>query len=116
MEEVERWVKLISGINNNKLDSAYWERNQLVCLLSKVFPSWLEKHPESDEAWEKDWTNIVFIQLPTGNACWHIHDRELSYFDHLSHKEGNSWDGSSTPEKYKKILSIKPMRDDGSSM
>lgn len=84
-------------------DGAYWERNQLVAALSKVFPSWLEKHPAEDKAWEDDWRNIVFIQLPTGQASWHIHDSELKNFAHLQQKEGNSWDGHSVEEKYKRI-------------
>ena len=80
-------------------DLAYWERNQLVCYLSKLFPAWLEKHPE-DPNWEKDWRNIVFIQLPEDLASWHIHDSELKYFDHLKFREGNSWNGHTLEEKY----------------
>ena len=62
---------------------AYWERNQLVAHLSKIYPSWLEKHPEEDISWEADWRNIVFIKTPGGQCSWHIHDSELPYFPHL---------------------------------
>ena len=81
-------------------DFAYWERNQLVLYLTKLFPSWLEIHPREDEKWESDWRNIVFVKFPEGLYSWHIHDSEIPYFKHLKFKEGNSWDGSTTQEKY----------------
>lgn len=84
-------------------DLAYWERNQLVRYLSKLFPSWLERHPSDDVEWEDDWRNIVFIQFPETLACWHIHDFEFDYFNHLEFHEGNSWDGSSLQMKYEKL-------------
>lgn len=87
-------------------DQAYWERNQLLALLTHEYVSWLEKHPESDKEWEDEWRNIVFISFPVGDYSWHIHDSEIKYFSHLEFKEGNSWDGSSTQEKYNKIRII----------
>ena len=88
-------------------DGAYSERNKLVSALSKLFPSWLEQHPEEDEEWEDDWRTIVFIQLPTGQASWHLHDSEINQFFHLEKKVGNSWDGHTTEEKYKRLGSLK---------
>ncbi len=84
-------------------DLAYWERNQLVLYLTKLFPSWLERHPIEDFEWEDDWRNIVFIDTPEGIFSWHIHDFEYEYFNHLNYREGNSWDGSSTEQKYNKL-------------
>ena len=49
-------------------DNAYWERNQLVAALSKIFPAHLAKHPEEDKEWDEDWRTIVVIKLPT-EAC-----------------------------------------------
>jgi hypothetical protein len=84
-------------------DQAYWERNQLVCYLSKLFPSWIEYHPEQDIKWEKDWQNIVFIKFPEGIFSWHIHISEIFDFGHLRVFQGNSWDGTTTDEKYNKL-------------
>lgn len=84
-------------------DLAYWERNQLVAHLSKIYPSWLERHPAEDVAWEAEWRNIVMIETPGGQCSWHIHDSETCYFQHLTLSEGNSWDGHSTEEKYKRL-------------
>jgi len=87
-------------------DTAYSERDMLVCLISKLFPSHLERHPSSDESWEDDWRWIVFVELPTGQATWHIHDSELSWFDHLQRTDGNTWDGHTTSEKYCRVERI----------
>jgi len=81
-------------------DLAYWERNQLLLYLTNLFPAWIERHPSSDIEWENDWRNIIFIKFPEGFFSWHIHDFEYDYFKHLDFKEGNSWDGKSTDEKY----------------
>lgn len=85
---------------------AYGERNKLVAALSKLFPSSIERHPDN-EVWEADWRWIVFIDLPTGQITYHIHDSELVNYNHL-HTEGRKWDGHSTDEKYKRIAALVP--------
>jgi hypothetical protein len=87
-------------------DGAYAERDRLVAALSKVFPSHLARHPESDETWDDDWRWIVCIHLPDGQATWHIHDSEFKWFSHLR-QENNHWDGHTTEEKYKRLGSLK---------
>lgn len=84
-------------------DAAYSERDRLVCALSKLLPSHIERHPDSDITWEDDWRWIVFVQFPAGQASWHIHDSELYWFDHLERRDGNSWDGHTAAEKYARI-------------
>ncbi len=86
---------------------AYWERNQLVSALSKLFPAWMEKHPDSDTSWDEEWRYIIFIELPTGQASWHIHDSEFKSFQHLTYKNVCSWDGHTTEEKYKRLSQLK---------
>lgn len=86
-------------------DQAYWERNQLVILLSKIFPSHLCKHDEKDLNWEKDWRWIVCVHTPHGQCAWHIHDSERHYFVHLPIKT-NHWDGHTTEQKYDRLRSF----------
>jgi hypothetical protein len=83
-------------------DGAYSERNKLVAALSKLFPAWLAQHSPEDTGWESDWRNIVFIQLPTGQASWHIHDSEIELFTHLP-AGPNAWDGHTNEEKYARV-------------
>lgn len=93
--------KLILELQHDK-NNAYHERDMLVALISKVFPSYLAKHDPTDESWDKEWTNIVYVNLPTGQCSWHIKDNELPLFNHLSYSE-NNWDGHTTVEKYIRI-------------
>ena len=105
-------------------DQAYWERNQLVAALSKLYPAWLSRHEESDTAWEQDWRWIVFIEIPTRWAygdqrnifpeklqyetrqvSFHIHDSELQYFRHLEERL-NTWDGHTSEEKFSRLKNI----------
>lgn len=102
VEDLEKELIEIEKVKNN----AYRERNELVALISKLFPAYKTRHPE-DEEWEDDWRWIIVIDLPTGQVSWHIHDDEISLFSHL--QEGvNSWDGHDNKEKYKRIRRFKP--------
>jgi len=102
-------------------ENAYWERNQLVAALSKIYPSWLGRHV--GEVWEDDWRNIVFIEIPTEELfakyvqggfmrkmkrqlSWHIHDSDLKYFSHLKYGE-EKWDGHTTEEKYERLSNLR---------
>lgn len=121
-------MKKLKGYKDFKMfskDQAYWERNQLVCALSKIYPSWMELHPYKDKSWDKDWRNIVFIEIPVRcepmnfyPACmepwhtrsmqmsWHLHKDDVVYFKHLKKRRGNSWDGHTTEEKYERLKFI----------
>lgn len=84
-------------------NTAYKERNLLVSLLSKIYPSYLCK--DKSEFVVKEWENIVFIILPTGQTSWHIHEDELNMFNHLEYKD-NDWDGHNNELKYERILNV----------
>lgn len=105
----ERLLAARCEVLERQKNGAYSERNQLVAALSKMFPASLERHPEEDKAWDDDWRWIVFIDLPTGQASWHIHDSELAMFDHLPRHIGRTWDGHTTDEKYARLASMTPM-------
>lgn len=89
-------------------DEAYTERNALVAALSKVFPASLEQHDPADTSWDPEWLTIVAIELPTGQATWHLHDRERGMFAHLRPRTGYAWDGHTTAEKYARIAALAP--------
>ena len=105
-------------------NNAYWERNQLVAAISKIFPAHLSKHPEEDEEWDDDWRNIVVVYVPMNLTMykdsdkqpgdlpmtWHIHDHDMPMFDHLNYKEDYWWDGHSTEEKYKRLRLLQNQR------
>lgn len=94
-------------------DNAYWERNQLVALVSKLYPSHLARHPDSDTTWEDDWRTIICVHSPAGQLTWHIHDNHRKYFEHLNKKSEQfadcKWDGHTTQQKYRRIRNIPRM-------
>lgn len=113
-------------------DNAYWERNQLVAALSKVFPSHLARHPDEDKDWENDWRNIVVIYIPHTEEqiarvkdlapgtmwkgqqlTWHVHDFDMALFDHLQPNPAHWWDGHTTQEKYRRLRTLKPTPPQG---
>lgn len=86
-------------------NGAYQERDMLVWALSKLFPAHLARHSDEDKDWEDDWRWIVYVQLPTGQVSWHIHDSERDMFDHLK-IEPNEWDGHNTERKYQRLQAL----------
>lgn len=91
-------------------DAAYTERNRLVAALARLIASgggraWLGEHAESDPGWDPEWRTIVFIEGPTGQLSWHLHDSDVSLFDGLP-RGPNSWDGHTTPEKYERVARL----------
>ena len=91
-------------------DAAYLERNRLVSLLSKVFPS--GTRTTTIEGWSEDWHGCVYIDLPTGQASWHFHDSQAWLFSHL-HPYAGDYDGHTTDEKYARIEKIGTDRSQG---
>lgn len=83
---------------------AYHERNQLVALLARMYPSGI-KRTEID-GWDREWHGCVYIDLPTGQASWHYHDRESCLFADLPGYAGE-WDGHTTDEKYHRIAKLR---------
>lgn len=91
-----------------ELWSVYKERNQLVLLLTKIYPSHLSKHTAKE--WEDDWRNIVCIHTPKDQATWHIHDSELKYFKHLMFRKDH-WDKHTVNQKYNRLRKITPPKE-----
>lgn len=92
-----------------RVDAAYRERNTLVALLSKLFPSGYGK--TAIEGWDEAWHNCCYIDFPWGQASWHFHDDDKFLFEHLSPYQGE-YDGHTTEEKYKKIREVSVQRND----
>ncbi|MFD5709471.1 hypothetical protein ACFWHW_03600 [Streptomyces pharetrae] len=79
-------------------DSVYRERARLVAHLAAAYPSTIGYHdPE-----EPDWA-VVIVDLPTGQASWHVAPEDMDLFAHVQLSEINTWDGHSTEEKYARL-------------
>lgn len=84
---------------------AYSERNQLVAVLSKLWPSHWADHPADDLTWDDEWRTIICIHSPVGQLTWHVKEDERWRFAHLS-REAAHWDGHTTEEKYARLTSL----------
>ncbi len=114
MKQENATLRATAELVEKQKDGAYSERDKLVCALSKLLPSWLERHPDEDTEWEDDWRWIVFVDGSGGHfksryMSWHIHESELEWFDHLRRCLGNSWDGHTTEEKYERLSSLEAL-------
>lgn len=76
--------------------SVYRERAHLLAHLAAVYPSHFQPDPG-----EPDWP-VLFISLPTGQACWHIAPDDLDLFPHVA-DGGDTWDGHTTEVKYQRV-------------
>jgi len=82
------------------LDAAYRERAHLVALLA----AWQVSHIGHTDPSAPDWA-VVTIELPTGQACWHIAPADMDLFAHVqpTNRICRGWDGHTTEEKYARI-------------
>lgn len=84
-------------------DAAYHERNLLVAALTDLFPAGIAR--TDIPGWDREWHGCVYVDLPTGQASWHYHDRETELFSHLP-PYPKPWDGHTTEEKYRRLAAL----------
>jgi hypothetical protein len=82
-------------------DEVYAQRDQLVAALSKVFPAHLVDATDA----EPGWSTVVIVDLPTGQASWHLADHELPWFAHLERRP-NDWDGHDDATKWARLAAL----------
>lgn len=80
------------------MDSVYRERAHLVAHLAASYPSTIGYHDPK----EPDWA-VVIIDLPTGQASWHVSPDDMDLFTSVKRSEINTWDGHSTEVKYARL-------------
>ena len=57
---------------------------------------------EGDD-WENDWRKVIYLELPTGQISFHIHDSESGMFSFLP-KYFGKWDGHNTDQKWQRLF------------
>ncbi|WP_051096276.1 hypothetical protein, partial [Streptomyces sulphureus] len=60
-------------------DGAYQERAQLLAWLAALAPAVLAPATDVDEP---GW-HLLYLTTPAGQLSWHIHPRDLAYFEHV---------------------------------
>ncbi|AWN05286.1 hypothetical protein SEA_IBANTIK_64 [Streptomyces phage Ibantik] len=81
--------------------NVYRERAHLLAHLAAIYPSRLIRGADPQEP---DWP-VLFVELPGGQATWHISPDDLDLFQYVSDEESDwaVWDGHSTEEKYRRL-------------
>jgi len=106
-EQEEIFQKLSNNLSlvEKDKDLAYRERNKLVALLTKFFPSFLVKEADNYlNFYNIHW--IVYLETPKGQLSWHIPDLDLFLFEGVRRMETYIWDGHTTEEKYQRLLQL----------
>jgi hypothetical protein len=88
---------------SDALAAAYRERAHLVALLATWYPS----HIGHTDPAAPDWA-VVTVELPTGQACWHVATDDMDLFRHVQSTlyYARGWDGHTTDEKYQRIVQL----------
>lgn len=97
--------------SRNRYESrAYFERDSLIVVLSKVWPSHLMEHPP-DDAWFKTHNQawIVCVHSPVGRLAWHIADEDLPRFVHLKQRM-HEWMPADGAKRYERLAAWAPRR------
>lgn len=86
-------------------DGAYRERAQLVAYLAACYGSVIMHDADLDAP---GWS-VIFIDTPSGQMSWHLHENDLDLFRHvpkiLRHVPG-PWDGHTADEKYRRLAEL----------
>lgn len=100
LESMTKFAAIVASAERENTNNAYKERNQLVALLSTLFPS--GKAKTAIEGWDEAWHGCVYIDFPWGQASWHYHTDDEWMFEHLP-PYTKQWDGHTTDAKYAAI-------------
>jgi hypothetical protein len=84
-------------------DAVYTERDHLVALLASMAMRYgIRAGLRIDPKAEPEWQNVVFLDLPTGQVSWHVHQREMGWFPLPGYP--NDWDGHDNADKYQRVV------------
>ncbi len=84
-------------------DGAYFERNNLVAAIARLYPSGIRS--TSIEGWDAEWHGCVYIDLPSGQISYHYHDSHAHLFADLPPYE-KPWDGHDKDTVHKRLADV----------
>ncbi len=84
-------------------DDAYFERNNVVAALARLYPSGIAR--TNIPGWSEDWHGCVYIDLPSGQISYHCHDSQAYLFASLPPYAG-TWDGHDKDEVHRRLSTL----------
>lgn len=116
-DERDRLAEFSADEEATGLEVAYGERNRCVYLIVLLAQALglrvgMGRHIDKEDVpWDDEWRNVVYVDLPSGQVSWHIHDSEMTWgFDALP-KYPDPWDGHTTSLKYRRLRMPEPLPD-----
>lgn len=79
-------------------EAVYRERHHVIAHLAAIYPSVMMLNADTEEP---DWP-VLYVELPTGQASWHISPADMDLFHHVRIGEA-TWDGHDVAEKYRRL-------------
>jgi hypothetical protein len=88
-------------------NTVYSERNAVVAAFARLcraigVPVGLKE----DEHGEPGFRMVCYIDLPSGQVSWHIHDEDLHFFEGIPPYR-KEWNGHQTGEKYEQLCHLR---------
>ena len=85
-------------------EAAYSERNLLLAILTRIYPTHLMRFRPTEEAGANAWEWVICMHTPEGQCGWHLPSDEINgLFDHLERIDTNHWDGHTRAEKARRL-------------
>jgi len=81
--------------------SPYQQRDILVAVFARLWPSHLAPAQDSEEGWRY----VVCVHSPKGQMAWHVADDELAFFRGLDIKPSD-WDGHTSAQKTDRLIKL----------
>ena len=106
-ERIDAHIELQNVVFKDRTDKAYSERMMAVRMLAILSGCVYGLGKDDNEAWEDEWRNVVYIDLPQGQVSWHIAPHDMHLFADFSQYDGK-WDGKFNGGNADFVKGIKP--------
>lgn len=107
-EESKEALEYTLEIVNKMSECMYnlnWEKNLLVCLVSKCHKSLLSPHQKHEDGWDPSDGWLVYSHLSSGQVSFHIdHESKQLLTNEMTVTRSPVWDGHDLSEKWKRII------------
>lgn len=85
-----------------RINDVYTERNACVSLIARMALKMGLRAGMKNDPGTIAFSNVCYIDLPSGQISWHIADKDMHYFVGIPDYD-DIWDGHDTPTKYERV-------------
>lgn len=94
------------AVSDFDVDALYRDRAHLLALLALNYPAYIAHSDQANPNWP-----VLTLDLPTGQANWHLAARDLDLFPHVRREPdaelaAEAYDGHTTDQKHGRIVEL----------